>query len=330
MKKKIVFISHISEEKELAIILKNEIEIAFLGLIEVFVSSDDGCIFGGERWLNKVTNALEKCIVELVLCSEKSINRPWINFESGAGWIRKIPVIPICHSNMKIEDLPVPLNELEAFSCLDKRMLQKVFDVIAREYGMNAPRANSKEFLSEVAIWQNTYAILDNKSVNYLGEYCNKNKPKSIVSYADRAALQVVPFSENGKWNVRADINFEKLPLGGHNQEFCMVLFKNIPSLDWSVFHDLDYQMEIEYEASKNIKGLQLEIKNDNLDKVLDEFMPNSEGLAACSYRIKKYYTCSAWKNINEICFTLFHGDDYISDQTGCFVIKNIRLIKGV
>jgi len=44
MSKKIVFISHIKEEKELALQVKHFIEDAFLGIIDVFVSSDENSI----------------------------------------------------------------------------------------------------------------------------------------------------------------------------------------------------------------------------------------------------------------------------------------------
>ncbi|MBO2661846.1 MULTISPECIES: hypothetical protein [Shewanella] len=38
--KKLVFISHITEERELAMILSTEIKKSFLGMLDTFVSSD--------------------------------------------------------------------------------------------------------------------------------------------------------------------------------------------------------------------------------------------------------------------------------------------------
>lgn len=46
-KKPILFISHISEEKEAASLLKDFFEHAFLGAIEVFVSSNEKSITYG-------------------------------------------------------------------------------------------------------------------------------------------------------------------------------------------------------------------------------------------------------------------------------------------
>jgi len=90
-----IFISHISEEKELATILKKHLENDFLELIEVFVSSDTESIFAGSNWLDSISSALRDACTELVLCSKASVNRPWINFEAGAGWMKKIPVYRI-------------------------------------------------------------------------------------------------------------------------------------------------------------------------------------------------------------------------------------------
>lgn len=108
--KTLVFISHITPEKEVAIAFKELIEESFLNMIEVFVSSDGESINMGQRWLESITVALKKCSIEIVLCSPQSVQRPWINFEAGAAWIRDIPVIPLCHSGMEPSKLPVPLN----------------------------------------------------------------------------------------------------------------------------------------------------------------------------------------------------------------------------
>ena len=67
--KPIVFISHIDDEKEIAGTFKSLIEKEFLGLIDVFVSSDARSIDLGERWLNAITEALKTCAIEFIICS---------------------------------------------------------------------------------------------------------------------------------------------------------------------------------------------------------------------------------------------------------------------
>src|SRR6185503_4147291 len=87
-----VFISHISEEAELAGILQQHLKKAFLGIVDSFVSSDSSSIRPGQQWLNRIDVALNKTNIVLVLCSKESITEPWISFEAGAGWLKKIDV----------------------------------------------------------------------------------------------------------------------------------------------------------------------------------------------------------------------------------------------
>ena len=100
----IVFISYISEEKSLALVFKKWIESSFLGQITVFVSSDPQSIPAGNKWREDITSALNESKLLIILYSPRSKTRPWISFEAGCGWIKDIPIIPICHSNLKLEN----------------------------------------------------------------------------------------------------------------------------------------------------------------------------------------------------------------------------------
>ncbi|MGO8927110.1 MAG: toll/interleukin-1 receptor domain-containing protein [Limisphaerales bacterium] len=104
-----VFISHISEEAEVAMAVKDIIERHIPGPPKVFVSSDGESIKMGRDWLETVLKALGTCKAEVVVCSPKSVTRPWLNLEAGAALIRGIPVIPACHSGMAPPGLPLPL-----------------------------------------------------------------------------------------------------------------------------------------------------------------------------------------------------------------------------
>jgi hypothetical protein len=53
-----LFISHISEEASLALVLKDWIESSFAGQCQVFVSSDKDDIPAGSRWLDEIDKAL--------------------------------------------------------------------------------------------------------------------------------------------------------------------------------------------------------------------------------------------------------------------------------
>ena len=78
-----VFLSHISQEAQIAQKIKEHLEHALRGA-EIFVSEVD--VEPGKPWLKAISDSLADAKVVLVLCSHQSIKRPWVNFESGAGW----------------------------------------------------------------------------------------------------------------------------------------------------------------------------------------------------------------------------------------------------
>jgi hypothetical protein len=150
MQKPLIFISHITEEREIAFALKQLIEASFLGMMEVFVSSDPTSIELGRRWLDQITFALKHCAVEVILASPESVRRPWINFEAGAGWIRDIPVIPLCHSGMVPGKLPSPMSNLQATLATDEASLRLIFPVLSKAIGCDNPAVEFETFVSVV------------------------------------------------------------------------------------------------------------------------------------------------------------------------------------
>lgn len=126
-----LFVSHISEEAEIAALLKQTIEEDFLDLVKLFASSDIGSIVAGDDWLAAVQQALNDAAAVLVLCSHASIQRPWVQFELGAAWSRQVPIIPICHSGMKAADLPMPLSRKEAVELAAPGGFERLYQAIA-------------------------------------------------------------------------------------------------------------------------------------------------------------------------------------------------------
>lgn len=179
MTKSLVFISHISEEKEVAIAVKELIESSFLGLIEVFVSSDQHSISMGQKWLDQISAALKKCVVEIVLCSPKSINRPWINFEAGAGWVRDISVIPLCHSGLDPTKLPMPLNLLQAAKAGEVSSLKLIFPVLAQAIGSKTPNTDFSDFVALVREFEERYTFWDdcNTAFKIVNDFNNSILP---------------------------------------------------------------------------------------------------------------------------------------------------------
>lgn len=115
-----IFISHISEEQVEAMRAKSYLEKVYRDRVEVFTATSWTSIAPGDDWFLKVQDAIEHADVMVVLCSADSVMRPWIQFETGAGWFAKrTKVIPICHKAMTPAALPEPIRRLQAVDIND-------------------------------------------------------------------------------------------------------------------------------------------------------------------------------------------------------------------
>jgi len=128
-----IFISHITAESSIAIVIKNWIESTFLGNVKVFVSSSPKDIQIGSKWLEQIDKAIEESSIFIVLCSKKSVAKPWINFESGCAWKKKVPLIPICHTGISKSELSPPLSFFQAIDISQKNFSQTLFTFIASQ-----------------------------------------------------------------------------------------------------------------------------------------------------------------------------------------------------
>ncbi len=109
-----VFISFVHEDKDVAEAVQRLLSSTLNFDREVFLSSDETHVLAGDVWLDKIRNALESCEILLLLLSERSIQRAWVNFEAGAIWLTRKPVIPICIGRMYKEFLPQPYSGMQA------------------------------------------------------------------------------------------------------------------------------------------------------------------------------------------------------------------------
>lgn len=165
-----IFLSHITEEKEIAEFLKKGIESLYLKSVEVFVSSVD--IRPGEKWFEKIENNLTEANLFLILASQASITRPWINFEAGAGWALKRPVIPLCYNGITPSDLHEPLRSLQALNIKKIDDFKKLIQTISDNSKLNIPKDDDiAELYNEVLSKINN----KNNDINFINEGSNKD-----------------------------------------------------------------------------------------------------------------------------------------------------------
>jgi hypothetical protein len=149
--KSVIFLSHETAEAGIAKVLKNALEKAFLGTVEVFVSSDPRSLPAGTKWLDTVTARLRQAKAMLVLASPRSVQRPWVNFEAGAAWIRDIPVIPLCHSGMTPSTLPQPLQALQGKQLLSSVDLDDALAALAGALECDTPEVDTSVLAQKLA-----------------------------------------------------------------------------------------------------------------------------------------------------------------------------------
>jgi hypothetical protein len=157
MPKFTVFLSHITVESRLADLIKRHLVHDFIGLVEVFESSDRLSIPAGAKWLTEVMEGLQRANLHLILCSQDSTSRPWIQFEAGAAHLRQIPIVPLCHGGLTCAQLPVPLSEYEGIQASDPEGLVALYRAIATALGSNIPEIDFRAFANEVDAFEAEY-----------------------------------------------------------------------------------------------------------------------------------------------------------------------------
>lgn len=143
--KPIVFVSHAAVDHQIATLFKDDVEKSFLGLCKLFVSSNLDSMHGGSEWMKEIKHNLSDAVVLISLVSPISLTRPWIYAEFGAGWIREIPTISVCHSGLKKDQLPVPLSHFQALDLLDEMHLEHLYGQISKAIGCQKPEKDYKK-----------------------------------------------------------------------------------------------------------------------------------------------------------------------------------------
>ena len=186
-----VFISHIVEEKEVALKLKEYLERDFLKKF-VFVSSDD--LKPGMAWFEEIIDNLQKTKMLLLMCSPRSINKPWLHFEAGAIFIQKKIVIPICYSGLRVTDLPPQFSRMQAVSLENPIQIQNLYETVAnRILACNLPQVSFHDISQELLSLMTNQKILFIVSPNLKDKYYPKD---ALTGISPHFKLQFIDYSE--------------------------------------------------------------------------------------------------------------------------------------
>ena len=133
MNKQGVFISHITEERAVALLLKDHLQQAFSRNLPIFVSSDYESITGGDVWFAKIVEGVKSSSVIIVLLSPDSLERRWINFEAGVGVGAESTVIPVVVHGLGRNDVGHPLSSLQIRSLQSMEEARALIQDIAKK-----------------------------------------------------------------------------------------------------------------------------------------------------------------------------------------------------
>lgn len=144
-----IFLSHVSHEDSLAEVLKKWIQYAFDKRVTVFVSSAIDDMPAGITWLDRLRKELSGSKALIVLCSPSSVTRPWVLLESGGAWVRKIPIISICHSGQKKENLPPPLSFFQALEISPPSFFPHLLRSLSKQLELGEPLRPDQKLIAE-------------------------------------------------------------------------------------------------------------------------------------------------------------------------------------
>jgi hypothetical protein len=115
-----VFISHATNDRPIAGVLKTVLDTVFANGVSVFAASVPSGLRPGDDWFASIEHNLDVARAALVLVTPSSLLRPWIWFETGAFWARMRSgagrMYPVCVREVHIGELPEPLCRLQAVS----------------------------------------------------------------------------------------------------------------------------------------------------------------------------------------------------------------------
>ena len=159
-----------------------------------------------------------------------------------------------------------------------------------------------------------------NTTYNILSEYLQFDNVRPIISNGPNKALTIS--SNDNEIVIKFDI--ADCPNFG-NQEFIMALLKYIPREDWSVFWANGYTLSFEIESAE-LFAIQLEIKDSLQNKFVDKKIVLSESPIKQAFPLQRLTRrVDSWKDIGELCFTIFMNSDYFHDLKGTVRISNLR-----
>jgi hypothetical protein len=135
-----IFMAYASEDEELSITFKKQIETAFDGRLSVFVASSYDGLTPGRPWFEDLTTQLRASDIVLAMISRCSLRSAWIPFECGTAFGAGVLFIPLCHSGLKMVDLQQPLSNFQSLELTKQGHISQLVTVLSERLKLPFPR----------------------------------------------------------------------------------------------------------------------------------------------------------------------------------------------
>jgi hypothetical protein len=136
MDKPTVFLSHSSAEHIVLSRLREALHGATGGTIDFFLSS----IALGKNWMKEIEAALKRAKLMLCFVSPRSLDSPWLFFESGYAYRHGIRIVPVTMQGVDVSKRTPPLGLFQGISLSGHAELNQIVFLLNECFNHDHPR----------------------------------------------------------------------------------------------------------------------------------------------------------------------------------------------
>lgn len=159
-----IFISHATEDAEIASALKKFLNDAFNG-ISIFVSSRNG-IDIGEDPFDRIHAELEKAEILISLLSRNSYDKKWIHTEFFQVGKKDITLIPLFFDGLEVSELPSLITRVQVKNACDERELLNAMSSIGKKINSHIRDASLSDLLQAFSNFNSSVKNIDTRAKN--------------------------------------------------------------------------------------------------------------------------------------------------------------------
>ena len=346
-----IFISHSSKDAEYVREIVNLLEVLGLRKDEIVCSSmPPYCVPLDNKVYDWLINEFQqnKLRVIYILSENYYASAASLN-EMGAAWALKQEWTGILLPGFSFDDITGCIDKTRIGIKLDDTdkdtlnyRLEELKDILVEEFGLRSMppiiwERKRNEFLRNIELitkdaGDNGKTLLTRfsdfiekgKTFDLLGDYTEFCDIKSCVNKEAQNIIKINTY-QNG-FGAKVEVDDEK----ELNQEgFAMAFFKYVPCENWREFRESGYHLEFDAAGTENLHTVQLEVKNSEGYKIIDEPLYVSTMESHFSIPLsKKMRDSSVWESVSELCFTMLFNKDCVTGNKWTLSVRNLKLSK--